>query len=387
MKYGLQDIDLLYGSTLVKDAIYNGDIVYQSLPLQITESDKTVVFDRFVDFLPQNGRFRIPFLEITNNNVLIAGTDVRHNTFGDFTIVDIGIKRSTDWGATWLTEQIVHQNNGIDIVGTGSRKNNGTILNDKNTGRVYIFAFVIDNYTDQPIGGVVINDLLWDCVYKYSDDDGATWSSEISVKHLLSSGSNAFLPGTSNKGIVMNNGTLVVPIYEARHSGNTSEAGADWIGRSGFVYSTDSGATWQKSTLIPAPTNECSLVESPNGTLNMFCRSYNSDRRHFYTTDIGINWQVGALDKENNGFVNQIGTHKINNTLIWHSSMSATARENLQMFISKDFQNYTLFIDNIFPSGYYGYSCSASKDDKFFLIYEVFTGTTLVNLSRFLNYI
>jgi hypothetical protein len=388
MKYGLQDIDLLYGSTLVKDAIYNGDIVYQSLPLQITEADKSLVFVAGVDFLPQNGRFRIPWCEITNNDVLICGTDVRRNTFGDYTITDLGIKRSTDWGATWLTEQIVHENNNIDTEGTGSRKHNGTILKDPRNNRIYIFARTVDNYTDQSTSGVVLNDFLWDCVYKYSDDDGATWSAEISLSHLLEpTGSNSFFGGTSNKGILMSSGTLVVPIYEQRHSSNRVETGTDWQLRSGFIYSSDGGTTWQKSSLIPAPTGECSVVEFPAGRINIFCRTFTQSRRHFYTDDMGLTWQVGGLDKKNNGFICQIGTHKIDDTLIWHSSMSSTERANLQMFISKDFQNYTLFIDNIFPGAYYGYSCSCSKDDKFFLIYEIFTGTTLVNLSRFLNYI
>ena len=201
--------------------------------------DKIVVYERLVDFVEDDSpHFRIPFCEVTNNETFIAGSDVRHGTSNDFTKTDSAIKLSSD-GITFGVGIKVILNNEVDAK---SRVGSNIILKNPSTNRIYVFSHSVDNHTEEALSGVVINDLIWDFFYRYSDDNGVTWSGEVSLKSLLSeSGSNLMLPGGSNKGIVLANGTLVVPIYEARQSTNQLETGEDWQVRGGFIYSTNGG--------------------------------------------------------------------------------------------------------------------------------------------------
>ena len=60
-------------------------------------------FRQDVDFRSQY--FRIPFCDVTNNGVLIAGGDVRYAGATDFQQIDIGIARSVDFGQSWTDKK------------------------------------------------------------------------------------------------------------------------------------------------------------------------------------------------------------------------------------------------------------------------------------------
>lgn len=153
-------------------------------------------FTQNVDF--QSQYFRIPFCDITNNGVLIAGGDVRYAGPSDFQQIDIGIARSSDFGQSWSDKQIVLQHNNRCA---HSRKMDATILVNRKTNRVFLFGHCVDS------------DLLWedtsdpasiitDCVYKHSDDDGETWSSEFSLKPIWPKYAVTMFAGAS-KGITI----------------------------------------------------------------------------------------------------------------------------------------------------------------------------------------
>ncbi|MEG0578752.1 MAG: sialidase family protein, partial [Niameybacter sp.] len=126
---------------------------------------------------------------------------------------------------------------------------------------------------------------MQDLVYAYSDDDGKTWSEEISLKKFYDDACNLFLQGPGN-GIQLENGTLVIPIqrWVPPHTNIRSTAG--------IIYSTDHGATWHQSeTRIETYSSESSIVEYKPNEILISCRTPLTDARGFYTTsDLGTTW-------------------------------------------------------------------------------------------------
>lgn len=243
-------------------------------------SSETVVFEKNNDF--ESTHFRIPFMCVTNQGTIIAGCDIRYNTWNDHSLIDIGTARSEDGGKTWIDKTVAIQNPGVS--NTLSRVMDGTILATKE-GRIFLIG---NKFNDGNTGWTQVNtpnDPNWDCVLYHSDDDGRTWQFNQSLKSLLPSGQISFLGGVGS-GIQMKNGTLVFPIQMARANDNPYNC------QSGIIYSTDNGVTWNIcESLVPEYTSECSVVEYPTNTIMINCRQEGQNHRSvFSTTDLGATW-------------------------------------------------------------------------------------------------
>ena len=243
-------------------------------------SSETVVFEKNNDF--ESTHFRIPFMCVTNQGTIIAGCDIRYNTWNDHSLIDIGTARSEDGGKTWIDKTVAIKNPGVS--GTLSRVMDGTILATKE-GRIFLIG---NKFNDGNTGWTQVNtpnDPNWDCVLYHSDDDGRTWQFNQSLKSLLPSGQISFLGGVGS-GIQMKNGTLVFPIQMARANDNPYNC------QSGIIYSADNGVTWNIcESLVPEYTSECSVVEYPTNTIMINCRQEGQNHRSvFSTTDLGATW-------------------------------------------------------------------------------------------------
>lgn len=245
----------------------------------ITEKvlSQSTVFEHNKDF--DAHYFRIPFMGVTKKGTLIAGGDIRYVDSSDYNHIDIGIARSEDGGLTWIDKQIVHKRRGIHP--EHSRKMDGCILVDQVTGRIFIFAVAIDVHMHLDSEDHKMQDL----VYVYSDDDGKTWSQEISLKKFYDEGCNLFFQGPGN-GIQLEDGTLVIPIqrWVPPHTHIRAQAG--------IIYSKDHGETWHRSeTLIDTYSSESSVVEYRPNEILISSRTPLTDARGFYTTkDLGKTW-------------------------------------------------------------------------------------------------
>jgi hypothetical protein len=221
------------------------------------------------------------------------------------------------------------------------------------------------------------------------DDDGTAWSSEISLKHLVeSSGSNAFNCGTSANGIVMKNGTLVVPIYEMRHTSNTLESGEDWRHRAAFIYSTDNGQTWQKSTLVPHQSNECNVVEYGQGNIMLFARvdGGSVNKVAFYTENMGVTWVKAKISNHINiGFVNKFGAININNKYLFSITTNVSARNDLTLFYSDALRKVFPFL--LIKAGNSGYSCICSTNNHLFVTHEYGGNISLFDITYYYKYL
>lgn len=238
--------------------------------------DSTVVFEPLKDF--NSKYFRIPFLTSTPKGALIAGSDVRYTDGSDYNQIDIGIARSEDGGKTWIDKQIVFKNNGIH---EHSRKMDGCIVVDKVTQRIFLFALSLDLHMHLDS----TDNKHQSFVYKYSDDDGLTWSEEISLRHFYDDDCILFFQGPGN-GIQLQDGTLVIPIQR-------------WVpvphrdrSQAGIIYSKDHGLTWEKcETLIDTYTSESAVVEYKPNEILISCRSPLTEARGFYVTNnLGKTW-------------------------------------------------------------------------------------------------
>jgi len=267
-----------------------------------TQVDKSsinliTVFQRDVDY--PGRRFRIPFILITNTNTLMCGCEGRE-TSSDFAIGDIVYKKSTDFGISWSAGSILIPNNGVYLTtqAHGSRVVNCTTL--KVGSRIYMFATKIDDETYLTYYGYIHDPLLMqsDFGYIYSDDDGATWSAWNNLNALKNPETNMMSPSPSTNGIIMENGTLVVPCLDHRYSANETEGGTDWGIRSFLIYSTDNGATWQKTSMIEQFTDEATIVEYEPGKIFLKSRNFSKYYRVYTTNDLGATWIQSAYDKK-----------------------------------------------------------------------------------------
>lgn len=242
--------------------------------------DTSIVFKKNVDFASTH--FRIPFMCVTNQGTIIAGCDIRYNTWNDHSLIDIGTARSEDGGKTWIDKTVAIQNPGISS--STSRVMDGTILATKE-GRIFLIGNKFDSGNAWWTQVNTPNDPNWDCVMYKSDDDGRTWQFHQSLKSLLPNGQISFLGGVGS-GIQMKNGTLVFPIQMARANDTPFNC------QSGIIYSTDNGESWTMSTsLVPEYTSECSVVEYPTNTIMINCRQEGQNHRSvFSTTDLGTTW-------------------------------------------------------------------------------------------------
>lgn len=240
--------------------------------------ESTVVFEPLKDF--KSNYFRIPFLTITPEGALLAGSDVRYTDSTDYNQIDMGIARSEDGGKTWTNKEIVFKHNNLH---EHSRKMDGSIIVDQVTGRIFLFALSLDLHRHLD----ATDNKMQSFVYKYSDDDGRTWSEEMSLRHFYDDECILFFQGPGN-GIQLQDGTLVLPIQRWVSTSYRDRSQA------GIIYSKDHGVTWEKcETLIDTYTSESAVVEYKTNEILISCRSPLTDARGFYTTnDLGKTWKT-----------------------------------------------------------------------------------------------
>lgn len=353
--------------------------------------------------------YRIPGLITTNKGTLLASYDVRHNSSRDLQgDIDIGLSRSFDGGNTWEPMQIV-----LDKGKWGGlpEKYNGVsdacILNDRRNNRVFIFGLWMhgvlspengkwiegltgqsqewnhqwNNYGSQP--GIDVRETS-QIVVTESSDDGKTWSNPLNITSMCKNPAWWLLAPAPGRGIVMSDGTLVVPAEGRDEKGNFF---------SGIIHSKDHGVTWKNSN--PACpdriTNECQVVELPGGELMLNMRDLangeekgtSNGRTVAVTHDLGQTWQkhltsnhalpepVCMASLYRHDFPDSNGKKQ---TILFFSNPNSKSVRN-KMTIKASFDN-----GNTWPGKYWieldegtgnGYSCLSAIDNEHIgILYE-----------------
>lgn len=328
-------------------------------------SNDGIIFRRHTDFNRADG-YRIPFMTITNQGTLIAGSDIRYNHLGDQSLISIGTARSTDGGKTWTDKVVACPNSGVSDL---SRAMDGTILATR-SGRIFLLANHWDDGADNWLMPNTHPDPNWSCKLYRSDDDGCSWQLHQDLSHLLKNNQCAFIGGVGT-GIEMSDGKLVFPIQVSLLNDTP------YACQSGIIYSSDSGDTWFMSeNLVPRRSGECSVIEYPNGTILLNARDDSRNQRAiFTTTDLGITWTPHSSDGNlNNNCICQGHTYKINHNnqdMILFSNPVKSNRDDVTLKVLV--KNQYLTVDTTHIGASYGYSCLTydSENRKLYCVYEI----------------
>ena len=340
----------------------------------IDESQKTTkIMARNTDL--GSKYFRIPWMTVTTQGTIIAGCDVRYNNGGDQSFIDLGYKRSTDGGKTWSEPKIAIRNKRVDA--TYSRVMDGTILCDTYDNKIYLLGNSWESDTLNWTQTTDSKHANWDVLLAVSEDDGETFGQPISLRNLGGDNISQWIGGVGT-GICMSDGTLVFPIQV---SFTEKVANGSYSTKSGIIYSTNHGTTWQMSqSFVEAPSSECTIVEY-DGKIILNARSDgNKNRRIFYTTNMGNSWVSMRELSENTAQYSACQGHMIKlpsknhrqEECVLFSHPTGNARNGLGLSILNARMSRFTSLGVIVPWSYDGYSCLAydSTRDRLYCLWE-----------------
>ncbi len=223
--------------------------------------------------------YRIPALVRTAKGTLLAFCEGRKNNRRDHGDIDLVLKRSSDGGRTWSRQQVVHEEGGSSEVTIG----NPAPVVDQDTGVIWL-PFCRDN------DSVLVT---------HSTDDGLTWTQPIDITADVKEPDWTWYATGPVNGIQLrrppHKGRLVIP---CDHRVGGAENPWNHAGRSHAIYSDDHGKSWQLSKATEFAMNECTVVETSDGTLLLNMRSYRGRNRRAVATsgDGGVTWSASRDD-------------------------------------------------------------------------------------------
>lgn len=305
--------------------------------------------------------FRIPSIALTNNGTLLVSCENREKP-EDRGKIDILLARKARNDDTYEIRRV------FDFDSNNGRTMNPVFLVNKASGRIYLFVcrlkdtskFARDHQTDEV-----------DFVYKYSDDDGITWSGEHSLKGLWCLNQYTAVIPSSVKGITMSNGTMLLPTMVIKN--------AEWY--SGLLI--NSNDIWRFSS--PSPTlgdNECTVYEDNNHIIVLDCRTYETTRRR-YLYDINSDSFtetappiIGSAVAISAEVTNDHGLFYMG-----YPDSPRNSRENISFYGSKDGINWNIIYRMMDGYASYGYSAIAVNEDQLFSCYETTEAIYVQNLT------
>ncbi|MFD8798784.1 exo-alpha-sialidase [Streptomyces atroolivaceus] len=312
--------------------------------------------------------YRIPALTTSVKGTLLAAYDSRP-TLGDLPgNLGIVLRRSTDGGATWKTQQVVRKEAAPKGFGDPS------LLVDRTTGRVFVFyaGSVTQGFAGSATGNDETDPDVLQADYSYSDDDGVTWTHRR-ITRQIKNPAWAGMFAASGEGIQVRNGAYkgrLIQQYAIRHNGANYAVSA---------YSDDHGATWRSGNPVGPGGDENKTVELSDGRIMLNNRSA-PYRTIAHSTDGGVNYtpftQDTALpDPANNGSVIRYApdapaSDPKSSWLLFSNTESTSSRSNLTVKMSCD-SGKTWPIRKVVDPGSAAYSTlTRLPDGRLGLLYE-----------------
>ncbi|MGG7078549.1 sialidase family protein [Clostridium sardiniense] len=347
-----------------------------------TEEPAITVFDK-TNNVWNAKYFRIPSMQLLKDGTMLTFSDIRHNGAQDHGNIDIGCARSIDDGKTW-SYQVAMKNDGVNS--KFSRVMDSTTV-VTNTGRVILIAGSWNKDGNWANSTTSLRD-DWSVQMVYSDDNGATWSDKIDLTTNQSKIKNqpsntiGWLGGVGS-GIIMSDGTIVMPIQIALRENNTNNY------YSSIIYSKDNGETWTMGNKVPKSKTSENMVIELDGSLIMSARDDSAGYRASYIShDLGSTWSVyeplngkistGSGSGCQGSFIKITNSngHRIGLISAPKNTKGGYTRDNITVYMI-DFDDLSKGIKELcvpYPkdgnkSGG-GYSCLSFNNEKLSILYE-----------------
>lgn len=211
---------------------------------------KQIYFEHF----NQGGytRYRIPCCVVTNQGTVLVCYECRHG--GDWSAMDLVIRRSTDGGITWSERFYIAKGEGINVI------HNGILFVDGDT----IHLVYHKNYRE--------------LYYTKSNDDGLTWCEAKNISDAYTALREQYnwtvIAAGPGHGLITSKGRMIIPVWVASNKENITAHGPSVITT---LYSDDHGEKWQCGEIIYSSPdfidpNESVLAELADGTIMINCR-------------------------------------------------------------------------------------------------------------------
>lgn len=301
--------------------------------------------------------YRIPSLILTPSSSLLAICEGRKTGRGDHGDLDLVLKRSDDFGASWGDLELIYEEGGSEKITIG----NPCPVVDQTTGVLWL-PFCRDND---------------DVLITSSTDNGKTWAPPRDITADVKSEGWGWYATGPGVGIQLTRGKyrgrLVIPCDHRETKDGVS------MKVSHVFYSDDHGATWELGGSVGDHTDECQVVELDDGRLMMNSRNYwardggrpelGGKRVVSISSDGGESW--GPLDFDETliepvcqaSFIKHSNDTFRQPPFLFSNPASSTSRQQMTVRLSTD-EGKTWKVQRELHRGPAAYSCLTVLPDR-----------------------
>ncbi len=311
-----------------------------------------ILSDRAIYTAGENGycHNRIPGIISCEDGTMLVYYECRRGR-SDWSVSDIGMKKSSDCGKTWSEERYIASGGGKNTV------NNPVMV--YHDGRI-VFVW-LENYKR--------------AFCRVSADRGETWSERVEITDAFEAFRGEYAWTTAavgpGHGIVTESGRIVLPVWLCSNPANIFEHHPSVAAT---VYSDDGGAVWHRGGILPIenvedPNEACMAVTSRGIFMNL--RHLAKRRRRFVTvSDDGIGgWRETHFDENLPDPICAAGMCSVGDVLYFSNCASEVERENVSLSRSADFGETWEKI-TLNKSGGYSDVCINPASGTAFVVYE-----------------
>lgn len=224
--------------------------------------------------------YRVPSIVCTQKGTLIVCYECRYG--GDWSAMDLVIRRSTDEGASWSERHLIVSGHEIDVI------HNGILFADADKVHLVYHR----NYRE-----------AW---YVFSKDEGVNWSEPVNISQAYESLRSQYrwtvAAAGPGHGLVTSTGRMIVPVWLAANRANICDHHPSVVTT---LYSDDHGKTWQCGDVIQARSdfvdpNESVIAELSDGSymLNSRHETGGGLRKVGFSPDGIADWQGFFFDAQ-----------------------------------------------------------------------------------------